>query len=67
MIELTPDKKVQSLPLPTPEEIEEFKLLYKARFGVELTHEEAGDACARLIKYIFLTRYALPHLRPEEQ
>ena len=55
------------LPIPNPEEVQEFRDLYKSQFGVELTEEEALDQCTRLIHYVFLTRHALPHLHAQEQ
>ena len=55
------------LPTPTPEEVQRFAALYKAHFGVELTPETALEESTRLIRYIYLTRHALPYLRTQEQ
>ena len=56
-----------NLPTPNPQEVQEFQTLYKAHFGVDLTPEEALDQCGRLVKYLYLTRHALPYLRSQEQ
>ena len=58
---------LMNLPVPNPEELNVFRALYQGRFGVDLSQEEALDACSRLVQYVYLTRHALPHLRQEVQ
>lgn len=55
------------LPLPTPDHVAKFKVLYRQEFGIEINDEEAYDQCSRLFRYIFLTRYALPYLRTTKE
>ncbi len=55
-----------NLPTPNADEVAEFKCLYLKRFGIELTDDEALDQATRLIQYVFLTQYALPHLQAEQ-
>ena len=51
------------LPVPSPEEVAEFRALYLLHRGVVLSDADALDQCSRLVKYLYLTRVALPRLR----
>lgn len=58
-----------TLPTPNEEEIEMFRKLYLETFGIELPYEVTCESATALVHLVFLTRYALPHLRKaaEEQ
>lgn len=58
------------LPLPNAEEVARFQILFLARFGVELSEEDAQDQARRLVQFVFLMRHALPQFqaaRAEEE
>jgi hypothetical protein len=55
------------IPVPRPEEVAEFKRLYEEKYGETLTDAEALDGATRLIKYIFLTRHAVPALEKNKR
>lgn len=50
------------LPAPNAEEVALFQRLFLARFGVELSEEEAHDQARRLVQFVFLMQHALPYL-----
>ena len=54
------------LPIPNAEEVTRFQSLYQARFGVELSEEEAHDQARRLVQFVFLMQHALPHLNESQ-
>jgi len=43
-----------NLPVPTPEQIQQFRALYQSDFGVELTQEEARDKLIGLIHIAYV-------------
>lgn len=47
------------LPIPNKEEVQEFKQLYKQRFGVELIDQEALDTAIRLVHVFTLLKLGL--------
>lgn len=47
------------LPVPTPQQIESFRLLYKAEFGVNLTESEASEVSRRFLQLYYLLNHAL--------
>ncbi len=51
------------LPVPTVAEVEEFKRLYRARFGIELSDQKALEEATRLVQYVFLVQHAMPRLK----
>ena len=51
------------LPTPSAEEVSRFRSLFRARFGVELSEEQADDQARRLVQFVFLTQHALPRIR----
>ncbi len=51
------------LPVPNAEEVARFQSLFHARFGVELSEEDAHDQARRLVQFVFLMQHALPHLK----
>ena len=55
-----------SLPAPNAQEVEAFKTLYKAKFGLELSNEEAQEVARKVIGIVYVQRYSLLSLRQEE-
>lgn len=55
------------LPVPNAEEVAQFRSLFLARFGVELSEEEAHDQARRLVQFVFLMQHALPYLQAQGQ
>ena len=51
------------LPLPNEREVARYQTLYLEKFGVQLSEKDAYDQARRLVQYVFLTHYALPHLQ----
>jgi len=47
------------LPVPSPQEVETFKQLYRRRFGVELTPAEALEVSTRFLQLYFLKAHAI--------
>ena len=55
-----------NLPTPTPEQVAEFRELWRQEFGTPLDENDAYDQCTRLFRYLFITRHALPYLRSQK-
>ncbi len=55
------------LPVPNAEEVSRFQSLFLARFGVELSEEEAHDQARRLVQFVFLMQYSLPYLKAGQE
>jgi len=55
------------LPIPNAKEVEEFQRLYKERYGVMLTTDEALDTATRLVHLVCLLNDAIYPLRQKEQ
>jgi len=55
-----------NLPTPTPQEVEEFRALYKAEFGVMLSEQEAWDIATRALQLFYICTYGRFHLQPQE-
>jgi|GEM_PF-2567495 len=53
------------LPTPTAEEVEEFAVLYRKKYGVELDPGEAGRRLGGLMRFFYLTR-TNPPTKPED-
>ena len=49
-----------ALPVPTPDEVQEFTALYEREFGVVLGQEEAWEAATRTLRLFCLATYGLP-------
>lgn len=54
------------LPMPSEEEIEQFRVLYQRKVGRLLTPGEAREAATRVLHFYFLTNYAIHSIQPEE-
>lgn len=52
--------------MPNAQEVEAFKTLYKAKFGLELSNEEAQEVARKVIGIVYVQRYSLLALRQEE-
>jgi hypothetical protein len=46
------------LPVPTPDQIETFRLLHERQFGVRLSQAEATDVATRFLQLYFILRNA---------
>lgn len=55
------------LPIPNAEEVSRFQKLFLARFGVELSEEQAHDQTLRLVQFVFLMQHALPYLQAQKR
>lgn len=55
-----------SLPVPNAAEVEAFKALYKAKFSLELSNEEAHEVARKVIGIVYVQRHSLLSLRKEE-
>ena len=55
-----------ALPVPTPEEVADFRRIYARSFGVELTEAEAWEAATRTLRLFCLAAYGLPEPAGEE-
>jgi hypothetical protein len=49
-----------ALPVPNPDEVEQFRALYARTFGVELSENEAWEAATRTLRLFCLATYGLP-------
>lgn len=49
----------KALPVPTPEEVAEFKELYQKLYGILLTDDEAWEAATRTLRLFCLATYGL--------
>jgi len=54
------------LPVPNAQEVESFRLLYKRRFGVSLSPEDALEVATRFLQLHFLKYHAIHTILPEE-
>jgi hypothetical protein len=54
------------LPIPDSDEVRNFQILYKERFGVTLTNDEALDTATRLVQLVCLLNDAIYPLRQEK-
>jgi hypothetical protein len=54
------------LPLPSPAEVEEFRLLYEKRFRVTLTPDEALETATRLVQLFCLLNDEIYPLRKKK-
>jgi hypothetical protein len=55
-----------TLPHPNAEEVEAFKALYKAKYSLELSSEEALEVTTKALQLYFVKHHAILHLRKEE-
>jgi len=55
-----------TLPIPRLEEISAFKALYKSKFSLELSSEEALEVATKALQLYYVKHHALLHLRKEE-
>ena len=64
---LRPFKDAYPLPTAPPKQIERVRMLYRERFGVEITQPEAKEVLERAMQFVYLTELedALHHLRTE--
>ena len=67
--EMSPRPQSQTapdLPVPTPDEVEELRALYRSKFGVELNPETALELLTSLVGFFYLTHYPAPNdpIRP---
>ena len=51
---------VVALPLPTPKEVQDFKKIYREKYGIEMTDKEAWDAATRTLRLFCLVTYGWP-------
>jgi hypothetical protein len=56
-----------TLPLPTAQEISEFRALYQAEFGVVLSENEATEAATRTLQLFYLATYGLHHMANHDE
>lgn len=52
-----------NLPTPTPDEVEEFREIYKRDFGIDLSDVDALEAATRTLRLFCLATYRSPHIR----
>lgn len=45
-----------NLPIPTDEEIEKFRVMYKKEYGIILTFEDAASKFTHVLQFYFLTK-----------
>lgn len=55
-----------TLPQPSESDCQAFKDLYKAKFGLELSSEEAQEVARKVIGIVYVQRHSLYSLRQEE-
>ncbi len=54
-----------NLPVPTPQEVQEFATLYKRKFGVVLGEKEAWEAATTTLQLFYLGTYGLKTKAPD--
>ena len=53
------------LPIPTPSEVASFRALYKRKFGVVLSDNEAWETATRALQLFYLGTYGLKTQAPQ--